>query len=31
MTVWESCLVSFAALTIGGGITATVALLARER
>ena len=30
MIVWESCLVSLAALTIGGGITATVALLARR-
>jgi len=30
MIVWESSLVSLAALTIGGGITATVALLARR-
>ena len=30
MIVWESSLVSLAALTLGGGITATVALLARR-
>jgi putative ABC transport system permease protein len=30
MIVWESSLVSLAALTIGGGIVATVALLARR-
>ena len=30
MIVWESSLVSLAALTIGGGMTATVALLARR-
>ncbi|MGH3480308.1 MAG: FtsX-like permease family protein, partial [Nocardioidaceae bacterium] len=30
MILWESSLVSLAALTIGGGITATVSLLARR-
>jgi putative ABC transport system permease protein len=30
MIVWESSLVSLAALTVGGGMTATVALLARR-